>query len=85
MLLIPNPTHDNRLKLGLITIGVLSLERTQRTLQCNKHQNVVEQLIDKSMLDMAKKYDEEMFAKGLPAKPREELIGDEAGARRIGR
>lgn len=37
------------------------------------------------MLDMAKKYDEEMFAKGLPAKPREELIGDEGGARRIGR
>lgn len=37
------------------------------------------------MLDMAKKYAEEMFAKGLPAKPREELIGDEGGARRIGR
>ena len=42
-------------------------------------------LIDKGMLDVAKMNDEEMFAKGLSAKPREELIGDEASARRIGR
>lgn len=34
---------------------------------------LVDALIDKGMLDMARKYDEEMFAKGLSAKPREEL------------
>lgn len=34
---------------------------------------LVDALIDKGMLDLARKYDEEMFAKGLSPKPREEL------------
>lgn len=34
---------------------------------------LIDALIDKGMLDMAKKYDEEMLAKGLSSKPRKEL------------
>ncbi|GKV25129.1 hypothetical protein SLEP1_g34615 [Rubroshorea leprosula] len=34
---------------------------------------LIDALIDKGMLDMARKYDEEMLAKGLSPKPREEL------------
>uniref|UniRef100_A0A2P2QU48 Pentatricopeptide repeat-containing protein n=1 Tax=Rhizophora mucronata TaxID=61149 RepID=A0A2P2QU48_RHIMU len=34
---------------------------------------LIDALIDKGMLDLARKYDEEMLAKGLSAKPREEL------------
>ena len=34
---------------------------------------LIDALVDKGMVDMARKYDEEMLAKGLSAKPREEL------------
>ncbi|KAJ4718558.1 Pentatricopeptide repeat-containing protein [Melia azedarach] len=34
---------------------------------------LIDVLIEKGMLDMARQYEEEMFAKGLLAKPREEL------------
>ncbi|KAK8989942.1 hypothetical protein V6N11_064355 [Hibiscus sabdariffa] len=34
---------------------------------------LIDALIQKGMLDMARKYDEEMLAKGLSSKPREEL------------
>ncbi|GMY33985.1 pentatricopeptide repeat-containing protein At1g80550, mitochondrial-like [Fagus crenata] len=34
---------------------------------------LIDALVDKGMIDMARKYDEEMLAKGLSAKPRDEL------------
>ncbi|KAI5660445.1 hypothetical protein M9H77_29238 [Catharanthus roseus] len=36
---------------------------------------LIDALVQKGMVDMARKYDEEMIAKGLSAKPREELGG----------
>ncbi|KAI6689871.1 hypothetical protein NL676_026699 [Syzygium grande] len=34
---------------------------------------LIDALVDKGMIDMARKYDEEMLAKGLSPKPRAEL------------
>lgn len=40
---------------------------------------LIDALIQKGMVDMARKYDEEMMAKGLSAKPRVELDTTEEG------
>uniref|UniRef100_A0A7N2MZP3 Pentatricopeptide repeat-containing protein n=1 Tax=Quercus lobata TaxID=97700 RepID=A0A7N2MZP3_QUELO len=42
-------------------------------LGCSPDESAYNALVDKGMVDMARKYDEEMLAKGLSAKPREEL------------
>lgn len=39
---------------------------------------LIDALVEKGMIDMARKYDEEMLAKGLSAKLRPELVNGES-------
>ncbi|KAL8139189.1 hypothetical protein V2J09_005190 [Rumex salicifolius] len=56
---------------------VLMLWKKMEEVNCSPdaaaYNALIDALVEKGMLDMARKYDKEMFAKGISAKPRKEL------------